>query len=62
MLETKRRGRASKRPDIHTLSDLYAVKSAHEIAVVYGVADATVRAWIARYRKDLEQQKSAGER
>ena len=53
MLETKRRGRDSKCPDIDTLSNLYAEKSAHEIAVMYGVADATVRSWIARYRRVL---------
>ena len=62
MLEKKHAGRTSKRPDIDTLSDLYAEMSASEIAAVYGVAEATVRAWIARYRKDLEQQKSAGEK
>lgn len=62
MLEKKRAGRTSKRPDIDTLSDLYAKMTAHEIAVMYGVADATVRAWIMRYRKDMEQQKTAVEK
>lgn len=62
MLEKKHAGRTSKRPDIDTLSDLYAEMSAHEIATMYGVADATVRAWVARYRKDIEQQKSAVEK
>lgn len=62
MLEKKHAGRTSKRPDIDTLSNLYAEMSAHEIAVMYGVADATVRRWIAEYRKDIEQQKSAGEK
>lgn len=58
MLEEKRAGRTSRRPDIDTLSRLYAEKSAHDIAVMYGVAEATVRSWIARYRRDLKQQKS----
>lgn len=62
MLEKKHAGRTSKRPDIGTLSDLYSKKSAHEIAIMYGVADATVYAWVARYRKDIEQQKSAVEK
>lgn len=62
MLEKKHAGRTSKRPDIDTLSDLYAEMSASEIAVMYGVAEATVRAWISRYRRDLEQQKSAVEK
>ena len=26
---------------------------------MYGVADVTVRSWIARYRRDLKQQKAA---
>ncbi len=55
-LEKKRAGRTSKRPDIDTLSDLYSVKTAHEIAVMYGVADATVRRWIARYREEMIQK------
>ena len=58
MLEKKHAGRPSNRPDIDTLSDLYSVKTAHEIANLYGVADTTVRRWIARYREDLEQQKA----
>lgn len=60
MLETKSRGRSSKRPDIDTLSALYAEKSAHAIAVMYGVSDATVRSWIARYRRELHGE--AGEK
>ncbi len=60
MLEIKNRGRISKRPDVDTLSDLYAQKSAHEIATMYGVADATVRSWIARYRRELHGE--AGEK
>lgn len=60
MLETKSRGRSSKRPDIDTLSALYAEKSAHEIAVLYGVSEATVRSWIARYRRELHGE--AGEK
>lgn len=56
MLEIKNRGRISKRPDVDTLSDLYAQKSAHEIATMYGVADATVRSWIARYRRELHEE------
>lgn len=59
MLEEKKGGRPSKRPDIKTLSKLYAEKTAHDIAVMYGVADVTVRSWIARYRRDLKQQKAA---
>ena len=62
MLSNKRPGHPTKRPDIETLNNLYEVKSAREIAAMYGVAEVTVRAWIARYRKDLEQQKSAGEK
>ena len=52
-LERKHTGRISKRPDIDTLSSLYAKKSAREIAAMYGVTDATVRRWIAEYRRDL---------
>lgn len=57
-LGKKRGGRISKRPDIDTLSSLYAVKSASEIAAMYGVSEATVRAWIARYRRDLYAEAS----
>lgn len=56
MLAKKRGGRISKRPDIDTLSALYAAKSASEIAAMYGVSEATVRAWIARYRRDLKKK------
>lgn len=62
MLGKKHAGRTSKRPDMNTLSDLYAEMSASEIAVLYGVAEATVRAWISRYRRDLEQQKASGKK
>ena len=53
MLEKKQAGRTSKRPDVDTLSKLYSEKSAHEIAVMYGVSEATVRSWILRYRREL---------
>lgn len=53
MLEKKQAGRISKRPDIDTLSRLYAEKNAREIAAMYGVSEATVRSWILRYRRDL---------
>ena len=53
MLEKKQAGRISKRPDVDTLSKLYAEKSAREIAAMYGVSEATVRSWILRYRKEL---------
>lgn len=53
MLERKNAGRPSRRPDVDTLSDLYSEKSAREIAETYGVAEATVRKWIYRYRRDL---------
>lgn len=62
MLEEKRAGRVSRRPDIDTLSRLYAEKSASEIAAMYKVSEAAVRSWIARYRKDLKQQKAAEEK
>lgn len=53
MLDRKQAGRTSKRPDVDTLSKLYAEKTAHDIAVMYEVSEATVRSWILRYRKEL---------
>lgn len=58
MLAKKRGGRISKRPDINTLSSLYADKSAREIATMYGVAEETVRKWIAEYRRDLKKKET----
>lgn len=53
MLEKKQAGRTSKRPDVDTLSKLYAEKSARDISIMYGVSEATVRSWILRYRREL---------
>ena len=47
----KTRGKPSKRPPEQELSELYAKMTAKEVAKHYGVADSTVRAWIAYYRK-----------
>lgn len=62
MLPVKKAAHATKRPDIETLDALYAEKSAREIAVMYGVAEPTVRSWIARYRRDQRQQGPAAKK
>lgn len=47
----KTRGKQSKRPPEHELSELYAKMTAKEVAEHYGVATSTVKSWIAYYRK-----------
>lgn len=52
----KNRGKVSKRPAEAELSAMYQEKTAKEIAHHYGVADSTVRAWIAYYRKQSKER------
>ena len=58
MLAAKNPGHPTNRPDAQTLSDLYAVKTAREIAAMYGVTEVTVRSWIAKYRREIERPDS----
>lgn len=51
MVKEKKSGRMSQIPDESELVAKYAVMTAKELAEEYGVAEITVRRWIARYRK-----------
>lgn len=44
-------GKPSKRPPVEELAELYSKMTAKEVAAHYGVAESTVKTWIAYYRK-----------
>ena len=46
-----KKGKPSKRPPAEELSELYSKMTAKELAAHYGVAESTVKTWIAYYRK-----------
>lgn len=50
------KGRPSVRPTKDELAKLYSEKRAYDIAIQFNVSEATVRGWIAYYRK--QEQKS----
>lgn len=52
MIEKKRHGRPSKRPDNEILSLLYSSMTAGEIAKKYNVSERTIRGWIYKVRKE----------
>ncbi len=47
----KKHGRPTRKPDNDTLRELYAVKTAKQIANEYEVATVTVRKWIQQARE-----------
>ena len=47
-------GRPSKRPSNAELAMLYSSMTAKELANHYGVAEATVRTWIQKARKEVD--------
>jgi uncharacterized protein YjcR len=51
-IKRKAGGRPTNRPPKEQLAMLYSSMTAQEIATYYGVSVATVRSWIARYRKE----------
>lgn len=51
MIERKKLGRASKKPTEAELASLYSQMTAKEVALHYGVAESTVRKWLADYRR-----------
>lgn len=54
-LHGKKHGRISKRPDDKKLLDMYEIMTAREIGEKLGVAESTVRSWIANLRKEYKQ-------
>jgi transposase len=59
----KKSGRVSKKSDESELAAKYAVMTAKELAEEYGVAEITVRRWIAHYRNlEKNQQPKGGKR
>lgn len=60
MVKEKKSGRMSKIPDESELVAKYAVMTAKELAKEYGVAEITVRRWIARYRKLEKSEQPEG--
>ena len=58
MIEKKRGGRPSKKPDEAQLSMLYSGMTAKELAEHYGVSVSTVQRWIAEYRKESKNEEA----
>ena len=52
MIPNKRSGRPSRKPSESELSAMYAIYSANQLAEHYGVAESTIRRWIASYRHE----------
>lgn len=52
----KKSGRPTNRPSLDMLAMLYQNLTASEIAKQYGVKESTVRSWIARARKEVEDK------
>ena len=48
--------RATKRPSIEVLSDLYSNHTTKQIAEIYQVPEGTVKSWIYRYRQDQARE------
>nr|CDL66178.1 unnamed protein product [uncultured bacterium] len=51
IITTKQGGRPTKRPTVDEMCRLYSKHTASEIARMYSVTTATVRGWIAYYRR-----------
>jgi uncharacterized protein YjcR len=55
IIPRKKGGRPSKRPTAYELSVMYRFMTSVEIAKKYDVSPATVRSWLCRYRKEIEE-------
>ena len=60
ILERKKSGRRSKRPDMETLDEIYKKHTAYEIGTFYGVSENTVYSWVHRYREELKRAEEKG--
>lgn len=52
----KKSGRPSKRPNPELLATLYETHTATELAEMYDVTPGTVRSWMCRIRKELQNE------
>ncbi len=62
MLEPRKRGRRSKRPNIAQLDMMVQAGFTNkQIADEFGVCEGTVKHWFATYRKELREAKHGNE-